>query len=61
MAVLVKHLDVNKIRDLRQAFVYMDTSNSGALTADEIRKALLSQGEHPAGTEIEAIIENCDH
>jgi calcium-dependent protein kinase len=40
MVVLVKYLDVDHLRELREVFFSLDTNNSGTLTIEELESAL---------------------
>lgn len=61
LAVLVKYLSFNEIKELKEAFTQMDTDNSGYLTLDEIEEALHHAGCSNVGEELKVILSNATH
>jgi len=53
MSVLVKYLDLQELKHLREIFRVLDTEQDGTLTYKEIECALQKVGIHPSQKEIE--------
>mmetsp|Transcript_611 Transcript_611/g.1040 ORF Transcript_611/g.1040 Transcript_611/m.1040 type:complete len:486 (-) Transcript_611:2593-4050(-) len=58
LGVIVHKLSLAEIKELKDAFIAMDISNSGDLTFDDIQTALRQQGYTVAGEKIAQIISN---
>lgn len=58
--ILVKYLDVNQIKDLKEAFMSLDREENGFLSVEEVQQGLVSTGFPMAAHEIEEIIRNVD-
>ena len=52
MSVLVKHLEEEEIHELKKVFIALDTTQTGTLTAEELKQALCQQGINPVAEEI---------
>ena len=60
LAIIVKHTSVKELKDLKQAFVYYDTSQTGFLSFEELKNALESSEISIPHEEIEAVFQNAD-
>jgi len=58
--VLVKHLPANKISEMNQAFLELDTSASGLISLETLQESLDMAGFKLAKQEIEEILESID-
>ena len=61
MAVIVKYLSFEAIKELKEAFTKLDADNSGYLTFEEIEEALIAVGGESGNDDIRKIIENTNH
>ena len=61
MNILVKMLDVNEIEKLREAFLHIDTDNTGQITAAELKEALMRSNFNIPETEIDHIIDEVNY
>ena len=59
--IVVKNLSNTQINSLRQAFISLDTTNSGFITAHDLQESMKSHGFNLALEETEAIIRNCSY
>lgn len=59
--IVVKNLSNAQIKTLREAFISMDTTNSGFITAADLQKSMKTHGFNLAYEEIEHIIQNCSY
>jgi len=59
-SIIVKHLNLEQIQTLKQAFLVLDTEKNGFLSFDEVEEGLRRAGFNPAGQEIASIIRNAD-
>lgn len=59
--IVVKNLSNSQIKTLREAFITMDTTNSGFITAADLEKSMKTHGFNLALEEIENIIQNCSY
>lgn len=60
MAVVVKYLSYEDLKELKQAFQKYDITKSGFLTIEEVTQALNQGGHNYAKEQIEEIIRNTD-
>lgn len=60
MLVLVQHLEISKIKELRDIFFKLDTNQTGTLTTGELENALSSQGIDHVSEEVKSIVANID-
>jgi calcium-dependent protein kinase len=58
MVVLVKFLDIDHLKELRNMFFAMDTNRSGTLTIEEVQHALNQAGFSDTRNEVETIVRN---
>ena len=56
--IIVKHLDANQIKDLKEAFMSLDREENGFLSVQEVQQGLVSTGFPVAANEIEEIMRN---
>jgi Ca2+-binding EF-hand superfamily protein len=59
MHILINHLDVEELKELRKTFNQFDTHGTGTLSFDEIKECLDSMGFDVASEEVLKIIGNC--
>jgi calcium-dependent protein kinase len=59
--IVVKNLSNNQINSLRQAFITLDSSNSGFITAQDLQESMKTHGFNLALEETEGIIQNCSY
>lgn len=59
--IVVKTLSNTQINSLRQAFISLDTTNSGFITAIDLQESMKTHGFNLALEEIEGIIKNCSY
>jgi Ca2+-binding EF-hand superfamily protein len=59
--LMVKHMDFHELRELRTIFQSLDHTNSGTITAAELKTAMTKVGIKPGAEEITKIIENIDY
>ncbi|OMJ67872.1 hypothetical protein SteCoe_34848 [Stentor coeruleus] len=59
--VAVKNLSNSQINNLRSAFMQLDTSKSGFITAQELQQTMKNNGFNLASEEIDGIIRNCSY
>jgi calcium-dependent protein kinase len=58
LLVIVKHMDIQNIKELQQAFLTLDFNRRGTLTFDELRKGLEMVGITAASDTVSLILEN---
>ena len=56
--IIVKYLDVSQIKDLKEAFMSLDSEKNGYLSAEEVQQGLISAGYTIAANEIREIMMN---
>lgn len=59
--IVVKNLSNSQIDILRSAFISMDSSNSGFISAVDLQKSMKMHGFNLASEEIDSIINNCSY
>ena len=61
MNMLVKMVDREKIKDLKQQFAEVDKDNTGEISAEELRQAIKQADLHESSEQIEQIISEVDY
>lgn len=61
MKIVINNLSTTEIKSLRDAFIAIDVSRSGFITAEELKIAMKTHGFNLASNEIDIIIENCSY
>lgn len=61
LKIVVKNLSNNQINSLRQAFISLDSSNSGFITASDLQESMKNYGFNLALEETEEIIKKCSY
>mmetsp|Transcript_12187 Transcript_12187/g.17749 ORF Transcript_12187/g.17749 Transcript_12187/m.17749 type:complete len:481 (+) Transcript_12187:1-1443(+) len=61
MAIIVKDLKIEDIKELKEAFTHYDKSQTGFLSAQEIEEALVAAGCNLAADQVSEIIQNADY
>lgn len=61
MNMLVKMVDREKIRDLKQQFAEVDKDNTGEISAEELKQAIKQADLHMTSDQIEQIISEVDY
>lgn len=60
LLVIVRYLQISDIKELQDAFIRLDTGNSGFLTFEELEEALSANGSAAMHSEIKEIIAQTD-
>lgn len=58
LGVIVKNLSIEEIKDLKEAFIAMDVTNSGDLTTEDIKRGLEQQGYTHSSNKISQIMQS---
>ena len=60
LSIIVKYLNFKELKELKEAFLSLDKTQSGYLTYEELEEALKANGSAFAGNQIAQIVENAD-